>query len=318
MKPYEIVGELKRFDRRNVAFARSHSQADHPARRAKRRTVEELIASGKEGFGRADFALQAGSRVVDGSLRGQFGQVQTPPEGVAPWQPADAAKLTARVKEAAELFGAADVGVTRVNPLWVYTAGEGEGESPVLTAGLTTAVVMTIEMDYDLIATSPGVGASAATGVGYSQMAATAVSVAGMLVSLGFSALPSGNDAALSVPLAIDAGLGEAGRNGNLIARRHGPRVRLCKVFTDAPLATDEPIDLGVRATCGGCEKCADACPVGAIPRGEPTAAGPTPSNNPGPVKWYANPDKCLAFWAVNGTSCSNCIRSCPFNRPPS
>ena len=58
MKPYEIVGELKRFDRGNVAFAHSHSQADHPARRAKRRSMEELIASGKEGFGRADLTLQ--------------------------------------------------------------------------------------------------------------------------------------------------------------------------------------------------------------------------------------------------------------------
>ena len=49
----------------------------------------------------------------------------------------------------------------------------------------------------------------------------------------------------------------------------------------------------------------------------EMTDCGPTPSNNPGVLKWYINPETCLAFWRKNGTSCSNCIRSCPFNKAP-
>ena len=40
-------------------------------------------------------------------------------------------------------------------------------------------------------------------------------------------------------PLAIMAGLGELSRIGILITPEFGPRVRLCKVFTDLPLQAD-------------------------------------------------------------------------------
>ena len=49
----------------------------------------------------------------------------------------------------------------------------------------------------------------------------------------------------ITIPMAVDAGLGELGRNGLLLTEKYGPRVRLCKVFTDLPLEPDEPIDLG-------------------------------------------------------------------------
>ena len=57
--------------------------------------------------------------------------------------------------------------------------------------------------------------------------------------------------------------------------------------------------------------------PAGGVHRGDMAAAGPSPSNNPGVLKWYVDPDKCLAFWRVNGTSCANCISARPFNQPP-
>ena len=176
---------------------------------------------------------------------------------------------------------------------------------------------MAVEMDYDGIATSPAFTAGAATAQGDSHMALAATSLARYLLELGYRAIPSGNDTALSVPLAIDAGLGECGRHGMLITRDYGPRVRLCKVFTDAPLVSDHAIDLGARATCRRCRKCVAACPVGAIAEGEMTEAGPTASNNPGVLKWYVDPDKCLAFWRVNGASCSNCVSACPYNKEP-
>ena len=169
---------------------------------------------------------------------------------------------------------------------------------------------------HGLRRTSPSVISAAATGNGYSRMAFTAGCVTRYLTELGWRALPSGNDTGLSIPLAIDAGLGELGRNGLLIAPLYGPRVRLCKVFTDAPLVPDEPISFGVKAFCEVCMKCAEGCPSRSIAQGEMTLSGPTPSNNPGLSKWYTNPDTCLAFWRANGTSCANCIRSCPFNKP--
>ena len=40
---------------------------------------------------------------------------------------------------------------------------------------------------------------------------------------------------------------------------------------------------------------------------------GPSPSNNPGVLKWYTTGEGCYDF---NGFSCSNCKRVCPFNKP--
>jgi epoxyqueuosine reductase QueG len=84
-----------------------------------------------------------------------------------------------------------------------------------------------------------------------------APSMARFIQELGYHAMPSGNDTALSIPMAVDAGLGELGRNGILITPKYGPRVRLCKVFTDLPLVHDKPVDLGVQAFCEICKKCA-------------------------------------------------------------
>ena len=53
--------------------------------------------------------------------------------------------------------------------------------------------------------------------------------------------------------MAVDAGLGELGRNGQLITRDFGSSVRISKVFTDLPLIPDRPVDLGVQRFCEQC-----------------------------------------------------------------
>ena len=45
------------------------------------------------------------------------------------------------------------------------------------------------------------------------------------------------------------------------------------------------------------------------------TWKGETRSNIPGVKKWYVNPETCYNFWVENGSECSNCIRSCPYNK---
>ncbi len=307
--------DLKRFDRKNSAFARSQSDPASVAYGKCGPTEEEVIASGKPGSGRADFALRVGARTADVILRKAWRGDQPAPTG-EPYQPEDWSAFTQELKQAAGLYGASLVGVTRVNPLWLYAVGEGEEEA--LPAGVDTAVVMAVEMNYDVLSGSPTARASAASHMGYSQMAMVASNLAAYLRYLGYRAIPSGNDIALSVALAVDAGLGELGRNGMLITKEFGPRVRLCKVFTDAPLTCDGPVDFGAAKHCETCTLCADACPPKAIPAGEQTMAGPTPSNNSGLTKWYQNADKCLAYWEVIGTNCSNCIKACPYSRSPS
>lgn len=229
---------------------------------------------------------------------------------------ADAAALTVRVKDAAALYGADLVGIARLRLEWIYA--DDDQESPVeLPDGLDRVVVLAVSMDYERVKTSPSAVAAAATGNGYSRMAFTAHCLAAYLRESGWRALACGNDTGLSVPMAVEAGLGEVGRNGILITPRYGPRVRLCKVFTDAPLIPDPPTSFGVTEFCEVCMKCADTCPSNSITRGPRTDRGPTPSNHPGAHRWFVNPETCLAFWHRNGISCSNCIRSCPFNKSP-
>ena len=50
---------------------------------------------------------------------------------------------------------------------------------------------------------------------------------------------------------------------------------------------------------------------------GEPTPEPHNISNRQGVMAWHINAETCLGFWADNGMDCSNCIRSCPFNKPP-
>ena len=125
-----------------------------------------------------------------------------------------------------------------------------------------------------------------------------------------------GNDTALSIPIAIDAGLGELSRAGLLITKEFGPRVRISKVFTDLPLVTDRPIEFGVWDFCMKCKKCAQNCPGQALEYGEPGDKVHNISNNSGLFRWPINAEKCFRFWAAIGTSCVNCIRVCPFNKP--
>jgi len=123
-----------------------------------------------------------------------------------------------------------------------------------------------------------------------------------------------GNDTALSIPLAIDAGLGEMGRNGLLITPEYGSCVRICKVFTDLPLLPDGPITMGIEAACRTCRRCAEACEVGAISSApEPSFDIACISTRRGVRRWAVNSDLCYTFWLDNGTNCSTCIAACPF-----
>ncbi|MGB2843876.1 MAG: reductive dehalogenase [Candidatus Aminicenantaceae bacterium] len=175
---------------------------------------------------------------------------------------------------------------------------------------------MAVEMNYDSSRYSPDGISGASTGLGYSMQAVLANLLAVFIRGLGYQAVPSGNDTALSVPLSIAAGLGELGRMGLLITKKYGPRVRICKVFTDLPLHYDNPTLFGVDRFCQTCKKCADHCPSKAISYEDKTNEGPSISNFSGVRKWYIDPERCFLFWNKNWMDCNNCIRACPFNKP--
>ena len=58
------------------------------------------------------------------------------------------------------------------------------------------------------------------------------------------------------------AGLGWIGKNCLLITPKHGPRLRLITILTDAPLDT---VNSPLEQKCGRCRSCVKICPVQAI-----------------------------------------------------
>ncbi|PAB55691.1 reductive dehalogenase [Anaeromicrobium sediminis] len=187
-----------------------------------------------------------------------------------------------------------------------------------------SVIVLAFEMDYNGIKAAPTLVESASAGVMYSKMAETAHKLAKFLRNLGYKAAPCGNDTALSVPLAIEAGLGETSRMGMVVTEKYGPRVRLCKVYTDLEIHPDKPITFGVKEFCDVCMKCADACPsksichepAQVIKEGMEFSTGKVnESTMTGVEKWFINGERCLAFWAYNGGDCGTCIAVCPYNK---
>jgi epoxyqueuosine reductase len=324
---YEVDPEiLRRYDQRNLIFNRVYMDPTFPAYG---RTMEEKayrnILEDRSGYTRLDYALSEAAWTVHDAWGqwtswkrierpGRAGLFGGPVERA---EVKDESEMARVVKRAARFYGASLVGITRVNPLWIYL-NDRSLEPINLPEGVRTAIVIAIEMDEMGIATSPACPASAATGLGYSKMAFVASTLAEFIRNLGYTAIPAGNDIALSIPLAVDAGLGQLGRNGLLITPEYGPRVRLCKVLTDLPLKEDKPIDFGVTETCKKCRACAEACEAGAISMDpEPGWVPACSSNNPGVLKWYVNGEKCYEFWCENGVDCSTCIAVCPYNQGP-
>jgi reductive dehalogenase len=227
--------------------------------------------------------------------------------------------MSREIKAVAKLFGADLAGICAYDERWIYTHNYSRRKDlskPVdLPPGLTSVIVTAHAMEHDVIQTVPSVLSGAATGWGYSQDLLTVVTLAQYIRDLGYQAVASLNDTALSVPLAVQAGLGEYGRHGLLITKGFGPRVRLGKVFTDMPLAHDKPIRFGVREFCEVCRRCEQSCPPKAIPGGPPTDTTFNISNIRGVRKWTTNAEKCFGFWVNQGTDCSICIRVCPYNK---
>jgi reductive dehalogenase len=328
-----IVGKVEQFDQKNDMYRRSRWQPEVRGLWAK--LWEESPPQNKPGYTLKDRALENALWYIEngfavGNSKEGYGLYSwesgpTDKYHVLPSdlkeKVTDPAEMSRIVKKVARLAGADLVGICQLDRRWLYShiydCRTREYKVLEVPPEINYAIAFAVEMDHDLIKTSPTCIGGAGAGLGYSKHAYTAGILAEFIRNLGYKAIPAGNTTGLSVPIAISAGLGELGRHGMLITYEFGPRVRLAKVLTGLPLQPDTPVEFGVTQFCEKCKKCAQHCPAQAIHYGERTDKPLNISNNPGVLKWPIDAEKCLRFWVRNGSTCGNCIRVCPFNKEP-
>ncbi len=331
---FEVGDDFRRFSQKDDIFCRSFWDPEVRSDRSdmfyETYRTPRMTWRTADGFTQRDYALRNASwHVTDifAELRGDadrregfldpYTAVREGPGSAV--EVASPEEMAREVKRAARTLGADLVGITGYDERWTYThaySHETETEKPQeVTAELGNVIVIAQSMDRDLLRTAPSALSGAATGATYSRDTIVLLAIAQYITNLGYRAVASMNDAALAIPLAIKAGLGEYGRHGLLITREFGPRVRLGKVFTDLPLAHDRPVRFGVRETCEVCRACTDACPAKAIAGGEPSTGVHNRSNIQGIRKWTTDAEKCFRFWANQNTDCAICVRVCPYNR---
>jgi len=330
---HEVLDDFERFSQVNDVFSRSFWDD-----RIRDEKAELFYATYRRpltrwrkanGFTQRDYALRNASWHVsdvfteihepdrrDGFLDPLSMLRDGPAEPLEPESPETAAN---EIKQVAKVFGADLVGVTGFDKRWVYTerfsAATGKAKPNDLPEGLTSVIVIGQAMDAELIQTAPSALSGTATGLGYSKDAAVLLGIAQYIRNLGYEAIPSMNDTALAIPLAIEAGLGEYARNGLVITPEFGSRLRFGKVFTNMPLAHDQPKSFGVREFCDECDRCAAACPARAIPHGGPVSVALNESGIRGVRKWSVDGEACFGYWSKINSDCAICVRVCPWTR---
>lgn len=212
----------------------------------------------------------------------------------------DAATL-AELEAYARELGVADIGYAVVNPRYIFDG---------FRILFPNAIVFTIEMDKAKIKSAPSMPSYLEIWRTYYEVGAIVNKVADFLRERGYNAHagPAVGGDVNYIPLARDAGLGESGKNGLLITRANGPRVRLAAVYTDIenlPFAAPQNEFAWVRDYCESCNICVEKCPSAAIfPEIGTHADG-------GPV--FIDHTLCAGPFS-NDNGCTLCIKHCPFS----
>jgi epoxyqueuosine reductase len=288
-----------------------------------------------EGYTLKDQALSSAHVGVGKSFLGPQKAPTPEDRGVPKWTgtPDEAARI---VRAALRHFGAATIGFVELNentqkliysndpdglPLVfedVDLAYETE-EKRVIPNKAKWVVVYTVQMSEETMKRSPTVTGSQTTSLAYKRGESIQASLQEFLRGLGYQGLGESSTNALGIAPAFGvlAGLGELSRLNRLITPEFGPMVRVFKLVTDLPLATDKPIDAGIHEFCKNCKKCAEACPSEALSFDrEPTWDVRGGWNNPGHKAWFEDSTKCREYWLTEaGSNCGICFAVCPFSK---
>lgn len=197
-------------------------------------------------------------------------------------------------------LGIAEIGYTEVNPRYIFRG---------FRILFKNAIVFTIAMDKEKIRQAPSIPSVVEVFRTYYEVGVIVNKVAAFLRERGYNAHagPAVGGDVNYIPVAIDAGLGYAGKNGLLITRDNGPRIRLAAVYTDIenlPFSQKNPHGW-VRDFCEICNACVRKCPAGAIYSETKTLADGGPA--------FIDHTRCARPFS-NDNGCTLCIKHCPFS----
>jgi ferredoxin len=197
-------------------------------------------------------------------------------------------------------LGVADIGYTKVNSRYIFKGYQ------IL---FPNAIVFTIEMDKAKIKQAPSMPSFVEIFRTYHQIGVIVNLISDFLRERGFNAHagPAVGGDLNYIPLARDAGLGEVGKNGLLITKNNGPRIRLAAVYTDIE---NLPFAQGyahqwVYEYCQNCNICIEKCPADAY--------FPEPILLPDGGHTYIDHTKCADPFS-NDNGCTLCIKYCAFS----
>lgn len=221
---------------------------------------------------------------------------------------------SALIKKVAHTFGATLVGITKLNPDWVYGYDlRGAEPGPFDVPGWWEyAIAVTTPHEWGQMLGNPTYGTSSDA---YNRSSLAAARLEAFIRELGYPARvhsPNTGYDLLAVPVCIDAGIGEQGRHIFSIAPELGANHRPAIVTTSLPMTIDKPIDFGVQEFCQTCKICAEYCPSNSISfEEEPTEVVR------GYKRWTLNTDTCYNFWgtALGNGGCRVCLAVCPYSR---
>jgi epoxyqueuosine reductase len=220
------------------------------------------------------------------------------------------------IKKVAHRYGATIVGITKLNPDFLYDAGLRGSDNPgpfEKPEHWEYAIVMGVPHEWEQVLSNPAHGTSYD---GYNRVRNASGRMASFLKYLGYPARshhPPFHYDLVVPPIAVDAGLGQTGRHGFTIIPETGSNIRLACVTTNLPMTIDKPIDFGVAGFCNECKICADNCPSGAISFED----SPEGMVLRGYEHWYIDTAKCFNFWqqAMGPLGCRLCLTVCPYSR---
>lgn len=308
-----------RFDERDTIFARMERKPGTAAyqeyyrRNPERRQIDDRLRSMPE-------LCSPGGRFYEPIIMAQadrnFRDIESiqPDEELARTLSAflrEARDPGAAIKTILRRLGAVASGSTSVRDFFVYShKGRFDRDygAPVHLEH-PTAILFLVEMNFHEMRHAPRAATLRESSRQYFRAATISKTLTAVLNSCGYQAT-SHHDAHYQVilpGLAVQAGLGELGRNNILVADRFGSRVRIGAVTTTMILKHDPAVDLGISRFCRICSRCAHSCPARALTAGEK-------SEIRGILKWPTNSEQCYAYWRSVGTDCGICMAVCPFS----